>query len=518
MPTRPTTGRWPVLIALILALLTPRPAHSQVQPAPTAAPAGQVIEMTLERMVGYALNNSYRMRFLNLNIEQTRLRLQASRARLKSRVDLDFTVPTINYISESRWDPSLQRNVIQREDSRRLEAELSIRQPVVLLGYPTNGYLSLNNRMYRLTQRDEDSRDIRYYNRYFVSYTQPLFQANELKNSMEEAELDLEDEELEFYGDVVDIIDNTSDDFYELFEIAYEREIHRAYVSRLETALERARTRVADNPDQSIEVDQVQVELANAREGLASSESRFRLRTSGLKTDFDLPRDAVVTLDPEIDLSPVPIDLDLATRRALELTPRMRQLDISRRGAELNLDNRKGRGGFEIDLRLSYGREMQDEIFGDIWGQPENSYEVDIEGSIPLWDWGGRDASIQAEEINLQRADLRIEETAQQITTDIQNEVRNVTEFENRTFSLQENLALSAGISDASLERYSQGNISALDLMQSLRREFDTAGNFLDAYLGWRESLRRIQDLTFYDWEQDLPLLDRFGISFDGSS
>jgi outer membrane protein TolC len=184
----------------------------------------------------------------------------------------------------------------------------------------------------------------------------------------------------------------------------------------------------------------------------------------------------------------------------------------------LTLDTRKGRGGFEIDLRLSYGREMQDEIFGDIWGQPENSYEVDIEGSIPLWDWGGRDASIQAEEINLQRADLRIEETAQQITTDIQNEVRNVTEFENRTFSLQENLALSAGISDASLERYSQGNISALDLMQSLRREFDTAGNFLDAYLGWRESLRRIQDLTFYDWEQDLPLLDRFGISFDGSS
>ena len=56
------------------------------------------------------------------------------------------------------------------------------------------------------------------------------------------------------------------------------------------------------------------------------------------------------------------------------------------------------------------------------------------------------------------------------------------------------------------------GLISALDLLQSFRRQVDTANNFLDAYLGWRRALLRIQQLTFYDFELDLPLLERFGV------
>lgn len=483
--------------------------------SPPARPDDGAIDLTVERMVQYALSTSYRMRFLNLDIEQTQLSLKASRARLKSRVDLDFTVPTINYISESRWDPSVQRNVIQREDSRQVEAELSVRQPVILFGYPTNGYLSLTNRMYRLTQQETDSRDIRYYNRYFVSYTQPLFQANELKNDLEEAELNLEGQELEFYGDVVDIIDNTADDYFELFEIAYERRINATWVERLESALTVARDRVAADPDRGIEVDQVQVELSNARENVTAIDSRYRLETSQLKTRYGIAQSVELRLDPAIELAPVPIDAEQATRYALELTPRMRELDIRRREAEIDLDNRKGRGGFELNVRLSYGREMQDERFGDIWGQPENSYEVDVEGSLPIWDWGGRRAEIEAEEIELRKSDLRIEETALAIRTDVENEIRNVEEFEARAINLRSNLDLARGISEQSLERYAQGAISVLDLLQGLRREVDTAENFLDAYIGWREALQSLQAQTYFDFERGTFLLDRFGIDFE---
>jgi len=489
------------------------------QQVDVAAPRveGGTIELTFEGMVGYALNSSYRMRFLNLDIEQSRLNLEASNARLKSRVELDFTVPTINYVSETRWDSELQRNVIAREDSRRLEAELSIRQPVVLFGYPTNGYLSLSNRMYRLTQRTDGDDDIRYYNRYFVSYTQPLFQANELKNDLEEAQLDLEGQELDFYDDVVEIIDNTAEDYFELFEIAYERDLRAAHVASLEAALGLARSLAAQDTTRAIDVDQIRVELTNAREDLAASVNRFRLETASLRAEFDLPVDVEITLRPDIELTRVPVDAEQATSYALELTPRMRQLDISRREAELDLDNTRGRGGFELDLQFSYGREMQDEVFGDIWAQPENSYEVDVEGSLPLWDWGERKAEIAAEEIGLQRAQLRIEETTREIETDIQNEVRNVGEYENRAFNLQENLALSRDISTQSLDRYASGSITVLDLLQSLRREVDTGENFLDSYLAWRQALQRIREMTYYDWERDEPLLDRFGIAFDGA-
>ena len=40
---------------------------------------GGTIELSLERMVELTLSNSYQVRFLNLGVEQTRLRLAAER-------------------------------------------------------------------------------------------------------------------------------------------------------------------------------------------------------------------------------------------------------------------------------------------------------------------------------------------------------------------------------------------------------------------------------------------------------
>src|SRR5690606_37131100 len=103
-------------------------------------------------------------------------------------------------------------------------------------GYPTNGYLSLNNRVYRYRQFAEDDDDIRYYNRYFVQYRQPFFQPNYLRNNLEEAELDLENSELAFQSDAVNIIDDVADDYYDLFRVGYERLIFEELVENLERA------------------------------------------------------------------------------------------------------------------------------------------------------------------------------------------------------------------------------------------------------------------------------------------
>ena len=131
--------------------------------------------------------------------------------------------PEFERISENKWNSTLGRDEIVREHSQRWQMDFSIEQPVILLGYPTNGYLSLNNRVYRYTQFAEEDDDIRYYNRYFVQYRQPFFQPNYLKNNLEEAELDLENSELAFQSDAVNIIDDVADDYYDLFRVGYER-------------------------------------------------------------------------------------------------------------------------------------------------------------------------------------------------------------------------------------------------------------------------------------------------------
>ena len=476
--------------------------------------ANAQIELSLEQMVEFALNSSYQVRRLNIDVQRSRLNLEASRARLRSRVDLDFTVPRINAISETRWNSELQRNVISRENSRRFQLDLAVRQPVILFGFPTNGYLSLTNRIYRLRQAAGEDSDIRYYNRAFVAYTQPLFQANELKNDLERAEMNLERQELGYYGDIVRIIDNTSDDYFRLVEIAWDEQTRSDYVSKLERALELAREAAADDPDRQADVDQIMIELANARETLTATQSRWRLTTSSLKTEFGLPQSTVLSVEPEVALARIPIDTEQAVRYAMELAPRVRELGLNHREQEIRLDETRGRGGFELDVSLSYGREMQDELLGRIWDQPENSYTVDVAGSLPIWDWGERRRRIESAELNVERSQLQIEESTADIENAVRNEVRNVAEFEDRAFNMQSNLELARSATETTFERYTEGATSALDLLQSLRRELDTSSNFLDTYLGWRRALQRIQEMTYYDFEAEAFILDRFGISF----
>ena len=515
MMARVTAGwlRWTALtwcIAGSAMLAAPEAARGQ---ATQASAERGIVDLDLEVMVDLALSSSYRVRQLNLGIDRTQLRLRSQRARLRSSVDLELSAPDYRSITESRWNPDLGREELIHEDSRRLEAELSIRQPVVLFGYPTNGYLSLNNRIYRYTQVDEGGEsDLRYYNRAFVSYTQPLFQPNELKNDLEEAELDLEDAELGFYEDVVEIVEDVSDDYFDLFEEAYGAVINEAHVSNLIQAESAAEALAEENAGRGIELGQIRVELANAREQLQQALSDFRLEATSIKTRLNIPESDSIAVDPVIRIQPVPIDVEAATTYALELTPRMRQLAINRREDEIRLDQTRGRGGVQVDVRLTYGREMQDPVFDRMWGAPTNTYTIDVNGRIPIWDWGERKYRVQAAEVGLRQTDLRREEVETELRANVQSEVRNVAEYQSRALAMEENLELARQLSQESLALYAEGEIAVVDLLQTLRREADTAENLLDAYLGWRQAILRLQELTFYDFERQVPVLERFGI------
>ena len=61
-----------------------------------------------------------------------------------------------------------------------------------------------------------------------------------------------------------------------------------------------------------------------------------------------------------------------------------------------------------------------------------------------------------------------------------------------------------------SLAQYAEGRGSMLDLVQAFERQADTADNFLDAFLGYRQAVLDLQQITYYDFEHDMPLLERF--------
>lgn len=506
---RARRGRWRSRVrvaAVIGALLAAGPLRAQQ--------SRQVLDLTVERVVELGLRDSYRVRQLSLGIERTRSLLRAQQAGLKSRVEMEMAAPEFESISDYKWNSTLQKNELVYENTRRWEAELSIRQPVILLGYPTNGYLSLNNRVYRYRQLGAES-DIRYYNRYFVAYQQPLFQPNRMKNDLESAQLDLERSELDYRNDVIGMIDDLTDDYYQLFESAYEREIAEEFVGHLEEAAAAVQSLAAADASRAIEVDQLRVELANAHEQVQQAASSFRRQGENIKQRLRLSPGDSIALDPVPALAPVSVDPDTAIALAMEMTPRMRRIAIQLRENEIRLDQTKGNNSFRMNVGVTYGREMQDPQFDHLWREPRNSYTVDLTATIPIWDWGQRRRRIEADEFQIQRTRLQEEETLSSIETSVRNEVRNLEEYEQRALAMQENVSLAHQLTASTLDRYRDGGLTLVELIQTIDRETNTAENFLDAYLGYRQALQRLQRLTFYDFEVGTPVLDRFTIGVE---
>jgi len=498
-----------IQIVAAAALLSAAEASAQVITAGDQAP----LELTLERMVELGLRDSYRVRHLQLEVERTRSLLSAERAGLKSRVSLTVAAPEFQKISDNKWNSTLQRNELVREDTRRFQMDLSVRQPVILFGYPTNGVLSLNNRVYRYTQVDGDLRDTTFYNRYFIAYDQPLFQPNRMKNDLEEAELNLEKAELRYKSDVVAAIDDLATDYFDLVSDAFRRDRANEFARDLTMAIEAVREVVATAPVRAGDLDLLKVELANAHEAESQAANNLRNREQTIKERLQLPAGTPVSLQSGLDVVPVKVDVGEAIRLASTLTPRMRQLNIATRENEIRLDETKGNNAFRMNLGLTYGREVQDPRFQSLWSDPRNSYTVAVNATVPIWDWGERKHRIQAQQFSLDRATLSEQQTLSEIETEVRNLVASLDDFGRRTKTMLDTLTLAHELTETTVSRYRSGEVGLSDLMQALSRESTTASNLLNTFQGYQRTLRRLKEVTFFDFEAGLPIVERFKIA-----
>ena len=472
--------------------------------------AQKSINLTFESAVDIAMENSYRISQLEMGIERTRYWLEARRASLKSRVSMNLQAPDLNSTSEFKWNSEKQKDELVRQNTRRWQMDLSIRQPVILFGYPTNGYLSLNNKIYRYLQKQDGSKDVNYYNRYFVRFEQPLFQPNRLKNDIERAELDLENSELDFINNLVRMIDDIGDDYYELFELSYRNIIHTHHVANLEKVSKIASRISQQDTNRSIDVIQVQVALSNTQEKLLENQSDMRLESARMIQRLRLDLQDSLRVEPVVKVTPITVDLDQAIQYGFTLRPSMQQLAIRKRRDEINLENTKGRNSFRINLEMTYGLEKQDEQYDELWYNHDTSYSASVNAYVPIWDWGEQKAYEEADKVRIQQTELSIEERENEIKSEIINTVGNLEEYQRRALNMKENMGVSMELTDLSIAQFDENRISIQDILQIIERQEETELNFLDAYLGYRESLLRLLVNTHYDYEKDISLREQF--------
>ncbi len=490
-----------LLTILATLLCTALTAHGQ---------SGQIVDLTLDSAVELSLKESYRVQQLRLDVKKSRKWLEARRAGLRSRAYANVKAPDFQVGSNRVWNSNLGQYDIVPTRSRMWRANVAVRQPIVLFGRPTNGYLSLNSQVYRYVQGGGEESTVRYYNRYFIKLEQPLFQPNTLDNNIRRAELDLKQEGLDVERELVDIITDAANKYYRLFELAYERRVYSNLVNSLKRAKAASQSVADKDTSRSIEISQLQVELGNARQQLSQAKSSYRLWASQVKQHLRLRDEDSLRLNLAATIPPIQIDEEQAAKHASTLRPMLQTLDVRKRKQEISLENERGNSSFHLDLVATYGREMQNPHLPELFDQPTNSYSVGLSAHIPIWDWGRHDARVEARALAVRQTDLLIEERKKNLQLGVENVIQNLEESQERATDLRENLKVAKAVVTQNLQRYRNGQIAAIDLITSIEGQKETAINFLNAYLSYRNALLALQKSTYYDFEKDKPLLSRF--------
>ncbi len=476
--------------------------------------AGEEIEFTLDSAVEIMMNNSYRIKSLEMGIEQRRLYLKAEQAGLKSKVYMNLVTPNLDNSSDYKWNSILQRNEIFRENTNRWQMDLAIRQPIILFGFPTNGNISLNYKIWRYNQIDGDSYTS-FYNRLYFRLEQPFFTPNDKKNDLEQAKLELEEEELDYIADQVDIIQDVSNDYYELFELAYKNKIFSNHINELEKIEKVVSGIVFQDPSRVLEKKQVELEISNAKEELMANQSELRLEKVRMKQRLRLSEDDELNIETPVVIAPFKVDQQQALEYGFSLRPSLRLSNIDRRKSEIRLDNVKGRDAFRVNLEVTYGLEKQDEKFKYLWDQYDNTNSITINAYVPIWDWGQRRARIEAQKISLKRQDLRIEEQQKAIRIAINNAIINLNEYQARASNMQNTVKIAADILQESLQQYKDNKILFHNLLQNVLRQKETGLNFLDIYLEYRKAFLSLMVNTYFDYENNISLIDKFRSKVD---
>lgn len=464
------------------------------------------VELTVERVVALALNHSYRIRRLELEVSKRQEWLKAHRAGLKSRVYLNMVAPDLRNTSDYEWNSTTERDELIRRNTIDWWTELSVRQPVVLFRYPTNGYISLNAKVKRYDQEEDDGWDLDYSNRLYAKYEQPLFVPNHLKHELEEAELDLEESKLSFTADRVDIINDVVRHYYWVFELAYRNRAHAAQLGFLDSLRE-----LAGQVDTgSIDLVRIRIERTNVRERLLEDQGRYRRELDNLRQRLALDAGDSLLVVPRIAVAPLDIAVDTAIEKALELSPRLRQMAIWKRKEELDLASEKGYNSFRINLELTYGLEGSDRHFTRMWRDYETSGTAKVRAYVPLVDWGERRARVSARRYDVDRAQLRIEEAEEDLRKDVAQSVARVSEYADRTSAMQESLADARRVVESSLRSFAAGASTPQDVLMVIESLHDTELNLVGAYLGYRRALLDLMVKTYYDFEQDVSVVEAF--------
>jgi len=481
--------------------------------------ASEIKKISYEEAIKIALGESYTFNYYKEEMEATRFSYLYTKSEFKPMLNFSLFTPS--------WNEELQG--VSQADGLPVYNSVGSMQAGGNLNFtyvlPTGGNFALSSKMYwenyRTTLAQMDYQELKrdqVYSRFALSFDQPIFTANLLKENMKVAELSYKKSSFYFTRVQMDIIYDVTASFYQVYKLAYEHKINEDRLANSKEAyrITRLKQETGNLPEGEILIAEITVAQDEVR--VMESQGNLDAAKDEFKLLIGLDMEEEIEVSAEMEFEAFLIDMqqaiDEAHRNRLEIEENNLNIQLQ----EIEVKRAKRKREFKGNISAYYdftGLSTRDggsigqlvgSSFENMTDRPSNR-GITFTVSYPIADWGRAKNQVQREKVRLKQRELDLENTKRGIEQEVRQIVRSVHEADKRFRINQRNSEVAVESYRISQLRFENGDMTSQELFIEQERLSKAQLSYIESYITYRLSVADLNRKTMYDFEHNRSFL-----------
>ncbi|WP_159517780.1 TolC family protein [Sunxiuqinia indica] len=463
---------------------------------PGALAFGQQL-LSLEKALDIASHNSPDIRISLLNLERSQESLNAQKAALKSQFTLSLN--PVDFSRTRSFDDF--SSTWYTNESFGSSGTFTVSQPVLW----TDGTVQLVNRFgWQKNINDVANREDRAFtNNLYLSLSQPLFTYNRLKLQLKELQLDLENSNLSYAMQKLNLEKLVTQYFYNVYMAQMSLTIAMDEMENTKKSYEITKNKVEAGLAAREELYQAELNYATAESGLQNKRVSLENYKDQFKQYIGMDIFEEISVMTNVDANAVDVDLKKAIDYGLASRMELRQREIDIENSQFDLIQTKAMNEFKGEMNLSVGIIGEDRVVGNVYNNPTNNPRVSLSFNVPLFDWGEKKSRIKAQEAVLQTRELNLENQEIQIVIDIRQVYRSLQNLKTQIDIARQNEKNAQLTYEINLERYANGDLTSMDLNLYQTQLSEKKMAYAQSLIDYKIELLNLKIQTLYDFEKN---------------
>jgi outer membrane protein TolC len=477
-----------VLFAVVLLVAAVRPVAAQHR-------------ITLAEAVAMAQKNGFQARSAESSRDAAQLRYRAYTASLLPQLSLGGSLPVYNrsIIAVIQPDGSTLFRP-QEQNTSQLTMTLSQRLPY------TGGELYMNSSLQRVQVLGE--RDTRNWNStpFLVGIRQSFLRSNAASWDARERDLGVDVADRQYLETKEDIAAAATGAFFDYYaaQVALRNATSNVATNDSLFLLNKGRFEVG----KIAENDLLQSELAllRVRNALDAAKLEHDRTLAFLRLQLNIPPGTPLEIIPPTTIPSITPDTAIAVAQALRNRSQIRNSELQNVTAARRVSEAKYNTGFGASLNASMGFNQSGPQMNSVYEDLREAQMVRVDVTMPIMQWGGRSASIQAARADVSRAASDAHQSRELIIQEAHFAALQLPQSV-RTLELAAKAdTVGQKRFEVANNRYQVSRIAITDLYQAQTEKDQALVAYVQALRGYWTAYYRLRRLTLYDFETGHPI------------